>query len=33
MNDDDHNQDDRTAFVFVVILAVLFYAGLAVWWA
>jgi hypothetical protein len=31
MNDD--KRYDRTAFAYVVVLAVLFYASLAVWWA
>ena len=29
----DDQRDDRTAFVVVMVIAVLFYAGLAVWWA
>ncbi len=33
MPNDDDKRDDRTAFAYVVVIAVAFYAGLAVWWA
>jgi len=33
MPNDDDKRDDRTAFAYVVVLAVVVYASLAVWWA
>jgi len=32
MPNDDDQRDDRTAFGVVVVLAILFYACIAVWW-